>query len=77
MKLILRCKDKFGQILLKFAPYGPPNREYLSIFCPPQYQDPQGGPRGQIMEGLCRLKKPYPRVPQQNSSFLDTWFSKK
>jgi len=35
---------------------------YLAIFYPVQFQDPQGGPSGQIMEGQCRLKKIHPRI---------------
>jgi len=34
-----------------------PNMKYLANFYPVQFQDPQGGPRDQIMEGQCRLKK--------------------
>jgi len=45
----LRCKDKFDQILLKYTPSGPPNMKYLANFCPSQFQDIQGGPRGQKM----------------------------
>jgi len=60
MNLILRCKDKFDNISLKSALSTPPNMKYIAIFCPSQYQDPQGGPRGQILEGESRLKKNIP-----------------
>jgi len=39
----------FGQILLNFAPSCPPNIKYLAIFCPSQFQDPQGEPRSPIV----------------------------
>jgi len=45
---------------LNFAPSNPPKIKYLAIFCPSQFQDPQGGPCGPKMEGQCRLKKSIP-----------------
>jgi len=47
----LRCKDLFDQILLKSELSKPSNMNYLAIFCPSQFQDPQGGFWGLIMGG--------------------------
>jgi len=66
-------------ILLKSAPSSPPYMKYIAMFCPPQYQDSQGGPRGQIMEGQSRLKKHITGFQadgvKKKLLFQYTWFS--
>jgi len=43
----LRCKNLFDQILLESAQFSTPYLNQLAIFCPSQFQYPQGGPWGQ------------------------------
>jgi len=79
------CKEglQFDQILLKSAPSSPSSMNYLAIISPVQFQDPQGGPRGLIMEGHLQVEKTHPRVSgfsvpdhvKQKSAFQHTWFS--
>jgi len=64
------------------APSNPPNMKYFTIFCPSQFQDPQGGPRSPIVGVDGRLKKTpqgfrisgcsVPDVVKQKSAFQHT-----
>jgi len=43
--------QRLDQILFESAPSGTPYMNYLAIFCPSQFQAPQGGPCGRSKNG--------------------------